>query len=91
MSARNLVKRLERLAGRVGYEEDRVMLSVVRVGQTFALFPERCRRILAESGFFVPGIRVLNYLHVPDGLTGKGLEKHLREHAEQICGLKEWT
>src|SRR5215475_1481112 len=75
--------RLARLEGQIGCKADRMVVRIMRTGQTFALPREDCEEILAKSGFFKQGIRVLDFLNVPDGLTAKELREYLLEHAEE--------
>jgi hypothetical protein len=61
---------------------------VMRAGQPeLALDTDRCVEILSECEFVLTGpTLLLDFLRVPDGLNAAQLERHLREHALEICG-----
>ena len=80
-----LKHRLTRLEEQMGRKEDRLVLRIMRAGQTLALSQEACDQILEEAGFFGP---ILDFLDVPQGLTAKELETYLRKHGDEICGAR---
>jgi len=84
---KSLRSRIEQLEHRTGVDTSHIQLIVNRAGQReLALDMDRCNQILAECGFVSTGrMSLLNFLGVPDGLDSRQLERHLREHASEIC------
>ena len=83
----NLKRRVGRLERRtIASQEEGLRLVLRRSDVELALDTDRCVEILREGGFVPtgPGISILDLSRVPDGLSAKELERHLRHHGEEI-------
>jgi hypothetical protein len=85
---RNLTSRIQHLEQRTTADEKALRCVVTRGGAELALDTDRCAEILTECGFLQDstGLSLIDLLDVPDGLNARELERHLREHGEEICG-----
>ncbi len=87
---RNLQRRIGQLEHRMAADkQDRLLFTLVRTEVEFALDTDRCVEILRDGGFIPAGrgLAILDFLSVPAGLNAKELERHLRDHGEEICNL----
>jgi hypothetical protein len=88
-----IAKRLRRLEDQFGPADGkpRLTLVVCPAGWTMALDTDRCVEILGECGFVRtgPGMLLLDFLHVPHGLSARALEGYLREHGGEICNPRQ--
>jgi hypothetical protein len=84
---RSLRSRINQLEQQTGIKGAQIRFIVERAGQgEWALDLDRCVEILSECGVEPRGpISMLNFLRVPDGLGPAQLERHIREHAAEIC------
>ena len=80
---KSVVRRVSRLEDRLSpVARQQIVVSLYDAGQTLALGPDTCTRILREAGHIDPAsaICLLDFGHIPHGLNTAELEKHLREH-----------
>ena len=84
---RSLTSRIEQLEQRTGVNKAQMQVIVMKAGQPeLALDADRCVEILSDCGFVLTGpLLLLEFGRVPDGLNAAQLERHLREHAAEIC------
>ena len=90
---RSLRSRINELEQQTGIKGAQSRLIVMRLGQEeLALDRDRCVEILSECGHVLTGpMLLLDFLRVPDGLNVAQLERHIREHATEICpGTPAW-
>jgi hypothetical protein len=87
---RTATRRIDKLEDRLGIAARRPGLLIVATGAGLrnALDVDACMNILRESGFVPtgPGVGLVNFLHLPEGLNAVELEKFLRERGAEICG-----
>ena len=87
---KSLKSRLEQLEHRTGVDKPPPFVILLRAGHNLALDMDRCIEILEECGFAVRGgMSMLNFLGIPYCLNAVQLERHLREHASEICGGRQ--
>jgi hypothetical protein len=73
---------------RLGNGEPLLLLVVTAAEKRLALDQDRCVHILRECGFLPSGpVGVVNLLEVPNSLNAEALERYLREHGAETCGL----
>jgi hypothetical protein len=83
-----LMRRLQQLEQRASVgDKPTTYLILKHAGHTFALDGDRCIEILAETGYLPVGpvFASLDFSKIPHGLSPEALERHLREHAAEIC------
>ena len=85
MKIRNLRHRIGQVEKRLSFHQPSISVVVRCVTQQFALDLDQCVEIVNESRPVRTAISVVNLLDVPPELNANQLERHLREHAEEIC------
>ena len=85
------LRKLESQFG-LGPETEQLLLVVCGAGWGLALDKDRCIRILRECGHLPTGpVGLVNLGQIPDGLDADELERYLREHGAETCGLHPQT
>jgi hypothetical protein len=91
---RTITRRLQRLEEGFGLgpETEQLLLVVTAAGKVLALDQDRCIQILRESGSLPTGpVGVVDLGQIPDGLNAEELERFLRKHGAETCGLHPQT
>jgi hypothetical protein len=87
---RTVTRRIGKLEDtlRPGNGKPPLLLIVTAAEKMLALDQDRCVQILRECGFLPTGpVVVVNLAAIPQGLNAERLERFLREHGAETCGL----
>jgi hypothetical protein len=87
-------RRIRKLEDRfwIGGRKQPLLIVVTQAARRLALDQDRCMQILGECGFLPTGpVGVVNLGNIPNGLNAEQLERFLREHGSETCGLHPQT